>query len=172
MNIIEIIKSRRSVRSFLEKAVEKDKLEYILECAKHAPSAVNYQPWKFYIIQSEEAKEKVRKCYPRGWFKNENIPVYILACIDHSESWKRDYDMKDHGDIDIAIAFEHICLSATEMGLGTCWVCHFDPKLCSEIFDLPEHLEPAILTPLGYPDESKGVKRTDRKDINETTKFL
>ena len=87
------------------------------------------------------------------WFKT--APMYIIASILHDEEWVRG-DGKHHGNIDIAIAVEHLCLAATEQGLATCWVCNFDANLCKEQFGLPENEEPAVIIPLGYAaDEMK-----------------
>lgn len=171
MTQLELITNRRSVRHYSDMKVEREKLDYIMECARLAPSAVNFQPWHFYIIESDESKALIHKCYKRQWFSSPNIPIYIIACIDRSESWKRDYDGKDHGDIDIAIAVEHICLAATEMELATCWVCHFEPTLCKELLNLPENFEPAVIIPLGYPGIDKG-NRTTRKDYNEIVTII
>ena len=88
-----------------------------------------------------------------------------MACVDHNESWHRRVDNKDHADIDIAIAVEHLCLAATEQGLGTCWVCNFDASQCSEILELPGNLEPAVLIPIGYAEDEVTEKK--RKSLNE-----
>lgn len=170
MNFLEIAQKRKSVRQFSSKEIETEKLDYILECVRLAPSAVNFQPWFFYIIKSEESKALIKQCYDRNWFVKAEAPVYILACIDHSQSWKRAYDNKDHGDIDIAIAVEHLCMSAAEQGIGSCWVCHFDPAQCKELFELPENLEPAVIIPLGYPEkeEANNAKRKSLEEICKT----
>lgn len=171
MNVLEIIETRRSIRKYLPQPVEQEKLDYIMECARLAPSAVNFQPWYFYIIQSEEAKEKLYECYHNKWFSTNAAPVFIVACGDKNASWKRKSDMKDHMDIDVAIAFEHICLAATEQGLGTCWVCSFDVEKTRSLFELPDHMEPIAITPLGYPVEEE-VKRTPRKSKEEICKVI
>ena len=75
-----------------------------------------------------------------------------MACTNHEESWHRRADNKDPADIDIAIAVEHLCLAATEQGLGTCWVCNFDASQCSTVLGLPEYIEPAVLIPVGYAE--------------------
>ena len=74
-------------------------------------------------------------------------------------------DNKDHADIDIAIAVEHLCLAATEQGLGTCWVCNFDASQCSTVLGLPEYIEPAVLIPVGYAEDEPVEKK--RKMLNE-----
>lgn len=169
--VLELLRKRCSVRRFSKSPVEQEKLEYILEAASVAPSAVNFQPWLFLVIRKEEQAEKLRRCYPREWFRE--APVYIIACIDHDASWKRANDGKDHGDIDIAIATDHLCTAATDVGLGTCWVCNFDANLCRELFDMPENLEPAVIIPVGYPADADVFATTPkkRKAINEIIKW-
>lgn len=161
---LDLVKARYSVRSYTNQAIEKEKLDYIMECVRLAPSAVNFQPWKFYIVESDEAKNKLCQCYTREWFAT--APIYIMACADHTQSWKRRHEGKDHADVDISIAVEHLCLAATEQGLGTCWVCAFDAALCKSLFNLPEHIEPIALIPLGYPaDEAKEKSRKAMEEI-------
>lgn len=171
MNLLEIIQTRKSVRKYLPKQVEEEKLDYIIECARLAPSAVNFQPWYFYIIRSEEVKEKLYGCYHNKWFSTHVAPVFVVACGDKAASWKRKSDAKDHMDIDVAIAFEHICLAAAEQGLGTCWVCSFDVEKVSSLLNLPENMVPVAITPLGYPDE-KGIRSSPRKTKEEICKVL
>ena len=165
MDFLELVKNRYSCRAYKTLDVEKEKLDYILECVRFAPSAVNKQPWRFHIVSSEDEKAKLQQCYNRDWFKS--APMYVIASILHDEEWVR-ADGKHHGDIDIAIAVEHLCLAATEQGLATCWVCNFDAVLCKQLIVLPESEEPAVLIPLGYAaDEPKEKKR---KAINEIVK--
>lgn len=170
MSLVDIVKKRYSVRSFKDIPVEKEKIIQILESARYAPSAVNYQPWHFIVITDEETKMKIAETYPRTWFKY--APVIIVACGDHNKSWKRK-DGKDHCDIDVAIAVDHMTLTATDLGLGTCWVCAFDAEKCHELLNLPENLEAVALLPLGYPVEEfpKSKKRNDMADIASWEKY-
>ena len=162
--LIDIIRNRYSCRTYLDKPIEEEKLLYLEECMRLAPSAVNLQPWKFRIVRSAEAIEKLRTCYHRSWF-NE-APLYILASVMKDEQWVR-RDKKPHGDIDVAIAVEHLCLAATEQGLGTCWVCNFDVEAARSLFDLPAELEPVALVPIGYPAEGVVVAEKNRKPVEE-----
>jgi nitroreductase len=66
---------------------------------------------------------------------------------------------KDSADIDITIAVDHMALQATELGLGTCWVCNFDVRQCSDILRLPRHIEPVVLLPVGYPNIKPPAKK-------------
>jgi nitroreductase len=165
MDFLELVKNRYSCRAYKALNVEKEELDYILECVRYAPSAVNKQPWRFRIITNEGDKAKLQQCYNRDWFKT--APMYIIASVLHDEEWVR-ADGKHHGDIDIAIAVEHLCLAATEQGLATCWVCNFDAALCKESFALPENEEPAVIIPLGYADDQP--KEKNRKPIEEIVK--
>lgn len=156
----DLARKRCSIRKFSEQTVEQSKIDYILESAQLAPSAVNFQPWHLLLINSEEGKEKIRSCYHREWFNH--APYYIVVCGDHEQSWKRS-DGKDHMDIDAAIITEHICLAAAEQDLGTCWVCNFDATRCKEMFNFPEHIEPVVLIPIGYPSDPELFNETPKK---------
>ena len=163
MDFLELVKRRYSCRNYQPTSIEKEKLDYILECVRFAPSAVNKQPWAFRIISDKEEKEKLRQCYDREWFAT--APTYIMASILHDEEWVR-ADGKHHGNIDIAIAVEHLCLAAAEQGLGTCWVCNFDVEKCAQLFRIPSNEEVAVLIPIGYAaDEAKEKKRKSTTDI-------
>lgn len=161
MDFLELVKNRYSCRAYNPESVEREKQEYIMECVRFAPSAVNRQPWRFRIVSKEEDKAR-QQCYSRDWFKT--APMYVIASILHDEEWVRS-DGKHHGDIDIAIAVEHLCLAATEQGLATCWVCNFDALLCKQIFGLPANEEPAVVIPLGYAADE--IKPKNRKTIEE-----
>ena len=164
MNFLELVKARYSSRNYDARPVEQEKLDYIMECVRLAPSAVNLQPWRFRIVTDKEAIARLQTCYKRDWLST--APCIIVACANHEESWHRRADNKDHADIDVAIAVEHICLAATEQGLATCWVCNFNAEGCREVLQLPENLEPVVLVPIGYPlDECKDKNRKALEEI-------
>ena len=163
MTIKQLIESRFSVRKYKSRKIENDKLLQVLEAARLAPSAVNFQPWHFIVIQNPENLKKIHEVYNRAWIKT--APVIILVCADHSQSWKRASDGKDSADIDIAIAVDHMTLQAAEIELGTCWVCNFDAERCKELFQLPEQIDPLVILPVGYPDLTPADKK--RKKLEE-----
>ena len=152
----KLITSRFSVRSYSGKKVEKEIILQILEAARLAPSAVNFQPWHFIVISDSDILIDFQEVYHRAWFKE--APVCIVVCADHNKSWKRKSDGKDFADVDIAIAVDHLILMATELGLGTCWVCNFDVELARKKLHLPDHIEPLVLVPLGYTTAETPVK--------------
>jgi nitroreductase len=150
-NFLSLASKRYSVRNFLNKTIEEEKLVSVLEAGRIAPSAANFQPWHFIVVRDRATIKKVGEAYPRPWFLE--APVVIIVCGDHEKSWKRG-DGKDFTDVDIAITVDHMTLAAAEAGLGTCWVCNFDAKKISSFFNLPAAIEPIVLLPLGYPGES------------------
>lgn len=169
MNFIEICLARFSARKYTDQPVSDEDLTYILESLQAAPSAVNRQPWKFVVVKSQEARERLQLCYDRDWFKS--APLYIIAYKNKNEEWVRKFDKKPHGDIDVAIAVEHICLAATDCGLGTCWVCNYNPEILAEQFPQTEEYEAVAIIPLGHiaPDCPNNPKvRKDLAAIVET----
>ena len=165
MDFLELTKKRYSCRAYQTRDVEREKVDYVMECVRLAPSAVNKQPWRFHIVRKEEDRAGLQQCYSREWFKT--APMYIVGTVLHDEEWVR-ADGKRHGDIDVAIAVEHLCLAATEQGLATCWVCNFDAERCRQLLGLSEREEPAVLIPLGYAaDEPKAKSCKAMKEISK-----
>lgn len=149
MTFQEVVQKRVSVRDYSTQPIEEQKIEQILEMARLAPSAVNFQPWRFVVITSQEGREAIHQCYPREWAKP--APLFILVCGNYNESWKRKSDNKEYLYVDMGVVIEHICLAATEVDLGSCIICNFDTELCRTAFKLPEHIEPVAIISIGYP---------------------
>lgn len=167
MNFIQLAQTRFSVRNYKSQSIEEEKLKQVLEACRIAPSAANFQPWHFIVINQKEKLEEIYSTYHGKWIKS--APVIIVACSDHSKSWKRGSDGKDSADIDIAIAIDHLTLMATQLKLGTCWVCNFNAELCVEIFKLPRQIEPIALIPIGYPADVPKTK--SRKALDEIVHY-
>ena len=148
MDFLEIAKKRYSVRSYSDRKVETEKLEKILQAAHVAPTAANLQPIHLIAVQSRDGLEKISKA--------ANIygaPLAVIVCADHEKAWVRPFDQKQTGDIDAAILTDHMMLEATELGLGSVWICYFKPDIIRKEFDLPEHLEPINILAIGYANE-------------------
>jgi nitroreductase len=163
MNFTEIINKRFSVRSYTSKKIENEIILEILDAARMAPSAVNFQPWHFIVITDPEKLTQFHEVYHRSWFKE--APVCVVVCADHQQSWKRKSDEKDFADVDAAISIDHLILKATELGIGTCWICNFDTERARTLLCLPEHVEPIAIVPLGYTKAERPEKK--RKAISE-----
>ncbi len=167
MNFLELAKSRFSSRDYLNIPIENEKLLRVLEAGRVAPSAVNRQPWHFVVITKKERLKELSVVYHREWFNN--APVYIFMCGDVDKAWVRSADNKNHLDIDIAIATDHITLQASEIGLATCWICDFDVKQTKKLLNLPKNIEPIVVLTLAYPADKTDIKRHNwkRKNIKE-----
>lgn len=148
MDFIEIAKQRYSVRKYTEKKVETEKLNMILEAAHVAPTAANRQPIRLIAVQSEEGLAKISNAADIY-----GAPLAIIVCADHSKAWVRPFDKKQSGDIDASILTDHMMLQATELGLGSVWICYFKPDVIRKEFGLPDNLEPVNILAVGYSDE-------------------
>lgn len=148
MNFLNIAKQRFSVRSYTGQAVEKEKLDKILEAAHVAPTAANLQPAQLIVVQSEDGLAKIGRAA-----NIYGVPLAIIVCADHEKAWVRPFDKKQTGDIDTSILTDHMMLQATELGLGSVWICYFKPDVISREFKLPDHLEPVNILAVGYSNE-------------------
>ncbi|MDR1129853.1 MAG: nitroreductase family protein [Prevotellaceae bacterium] len=163
MKFIELATKRFSARKYTARKVEPEKLQQILEAGRIAPTACNSQPFKLLVIESDEGLEKLKKAY-----KTPDAPLAIIVCSDHEQCWKRPFDQKKSGDIDASIVTDHIMLQAAELGLGSVWVCNFDPEIIREEFKIPGNLEPVNLLFAGYSaDEAPNPRHFIRKNMNE-----
>ena len=149
MKFLDIAKARYSVRTYKDIKVENDKLNKILEAAHVAPTAANLQPVRLLVVQDEATLSKI------GNAANiYHAPLAIVVCIDHSKAWKRPFDGKLTTDIDASIITDHMMLEATELGLGSVWICYFKPDVLKSELNLPEGLEPVNILAIGYADEA------------------
>lgn len=156
MDFLELATSRYSVRDFSSKPVEEWKIEKILQTAKVAPTAVNYQPQKLYVVKSPEAVAKLAAIRPLF-----GAPLAVIVCYDVNRSWKNSRDEgHDSGEVDAAIVCTHMMLQAWELGIGSCWMGAFSPAAVSEAFGIPANEHPVAILPLGYPAD--GCKPSER----------
>jgi nitroreductase len=144
-------------------------LEKILNAGRLAPSACNYQPWRFLVVSSGEVLHRVRESYNREWFKT--APHVLVATGIKSEAWVRSFDGYCSVETDVAIAMTHILLAAENEGIGACWVAAFDPGLLRKALNIDKAFEIYALSPLGYPKpgyrKSTGKKRKPLDNIVE-----
>jgi len=172
MEYTDLIRTRESIRNYdPDRPVAKVILEKILNAGRLAPSACNYQPWKFLVISSPFMLEKVRACYNREWFKDAPHILVVLGLRD--QAWNRSYDGYNSIETDVAIALTHIILAAENEGIGTCWIEAYNPSLLREALNLNENQLIFGITPLGYP--GSGFKKTqikNRKELKDIVEFL
>ena len=161
MTVIEAIRGRYSCRAYQERNIEQEKLDQLFEAARLAPSAKNTQDWRFIIVTDKETKRQVAAT-TNGPDVFEKAGAIIAACSNS------DYVMRCGqaiGPIDVAIALEHICLQATDLGLATCWIGSFDPEKVRRILGIPDDIAIIELMTVGYPADSP--KTTNREPIEK-----
>lgn len=170
MDLMTVLKERYSCRKFSDKKVEKEKLDAILEAARLAPTAVNFQPQRLFVLESSESLNKLKECTPYYF----DAPVAVLVCYDKSVSWKRKFDGSDFGVIDASIVGTQMMLEVVNQGLGATWVGYFDPAVVSKVYELPDNLEPVAIFPIGYPadDAAPSPMHFDRHELAEIVKYL
>ena len=157
MDFLNLAKKRCSVRAYEDRPVEADKLNQILEAGRIAPTGANRQPQRLIVVTGEEDQSRLAR--GANTFK---APLAIIVCADHRASWKRSYDRKDISDIDASIVTDHMMLEATSLDLGTCWICHFNPEIIRNEFNIPDQVEPINILAIGYASDA--LKPSDRHD--------
>ena len=172
MEFYSLIAQRESIRSFdPSRKVESDVLQRILGAGRLAPSAVNFQPWQFWVISSPEMLQQVKACYNRPWF--QEVPQILTVVGDLSRAWVRKDDGYNSLETDLAIAMCHLILAAENEGVATCWVEAFQPELLKEALDLKENQRVFAITPLGYPRQGFTKKNhKQRKPLDEIVRFI
>ncbi len=154
MNILEIIKNRRSVRDFTDQKIPESAIKVLVEALRWAPSAGNLQSRKFYFVFNEDVRNKLAQA---GFRENlvsfiVRAPLVVVACADeriasqYGERGKHLYCIQD-----TAASIQNLLLAAHDLGLGTCWTGAFKEDRVREILGLPENLRPVVIVPVGYP---------------------
>ncbi|MEM2104277.1 MAG: nitroreductase family protein [Candidatus Bathyarchaeia archaeon] len=172
MNVIEAIKTRRSIRKFKTDPVEEEKIQNVLEAARWAPSWANTQCWEFILVKNSETKKRLAETLTGGnpaLDAVKNAPVVIVACAKLGVSgYKSGKAVTDKGDFfmfDVALALQNLTLAAHSLGLGTVHVGAFDAKKAAEILEVPDGVSVVELMPLGYPSESPPPR--SRKELKD-----
>jgi len=177
MDVLEVIKTRRSIRRFLDKPVEDEKLTAILEAIRMSPSWANFQCWRFIVVKDHSLREKISELSyveallaPLGFRANPakkglaEAPIVIVACADPSRSgviWNQHYYMTDMG-----IASQNLMLAAHSLGLGSVFVGVFDEEQVRHLLNIPSNIRIIGLFPIGYPREEK-KEGPPRKPLQE-----
>ena len=177
MDFFDLVNKRESVRGYLDKEVEKEKILKIIEAARVAPSACNAQPWKFVIVNDKNLVGKIAEnLYDPMIGINKfalTSPVFIVVIGEKRNLTSKMGELikkKDYTSMDIGIVSEHLCLAATELGLGTCMMGWFKEKNIKKLIDIPMNKEIHLVISLGYYDE-KVTRRKIRKNIDEIYSF-
>ena len=162
MDVMEAIRTRRSVRGYKAEPIPQETLDQVLEAFRLAPSANNEQPWKLIVVSEAEVRKKVAEVCWNQTFIAE-APIVLVACGLPNQS-------QIGGQItsvwvDVAIAVDHLTLAARSLGLGTCWIGAFEEDGLKKLLGIPKDVRVVAVTPLGYPRREGGTAR--RKPIRE-----
>lgn len=168
MEFKDVIEKRYSVRGYLDKEVETEKLEYVLKAATIAPTGTNAQPFKVYVIDTKKYPEELTEICSAKWFRQAPLVLAVVAVRD--EAWIRPWDKKNIADIDATIVMDHIILAATDVGLGTCYIAAFKKNAAHRFLKLGENEEVVLMTPLGYGDAEP--RETPRKELDEFVVYI
>lgn len=167
MDVYEAIRKRKSVRKYMEKEVEQEKLMRILEAARLAPSAANKQEWRFVVVRDKEKRQKLSEAAKNQRFVAE-APIVIVCCAE------TDYHEMTCGQlcypIDVAIAIDHMTLIAVEEGLGTCWIGAFFEDKVKSMLNIPDDIRVVELLTLGYPKDDS-IKEKSRLALERIVKW-
>lgn len=178
MALLDIIRHRRSIRRYLDKPVEREKIMLCLEAARLAPSACNSQPWKFIVVDDRQLKDRLCRAafsgiYSVGSFAKK-APV-IVAVVSEKAKFIARVGGLFRGTrfylIDIGIATEHFVLQAEELGLGTCWLGWFNEGAVKSILNVPRDRKIDALLALGYYDRAKLGQPHDREPMEKISAF-
>jgi len=176
MNFIDLVRERRSIRKYQNKPVEKEKIMLCLETVRLAPSACNSQPYKFFILDNKDIKNKFASAVFSGIylpckFAAQAPVLIILVRVPQkiTASFGNKIQNTNFSLIDLGIAGEHFALQAQELGLGSCWIGWFDKNETKKFLNLKEDEIPEIIFSLGYPAENPPERK--KKNINEIAIF-
>lgn len=161
MRINELIVKRKSCRGFQNKEIDVTNIMKLLEAARWAPSGKNGQPWRFVIVKDKVIINKIAECsIYKEWMKEAN--AFIVVYLDKEKSYHYKKDLQG-----IGAAIENICLQATEMKIGTCWIGEIlsNELLVNNIIGVPESYELMAVICIGY--EKANERRTGRLELDE-----
>jgi nitroreductase len=165
MDVRQAINVRRSVREYSPQPLPPDLVQRLKAALRSAPSACNYQPWRFLLVFDADLRQRVaRACRERMWIAG--APLIVVACGLPASAYPRMAGKHNSADIDVAIAVDHLTLAAVEEGLGTCWLGAFDEDAVKGLLGVPADVRVVAMTPVGYPAASglnRPLNETDRK---------
>jgi nitroreductase len=148
--VLEVIKGRRSVRSFKPDPIPEEHLKLILEAGLWAPSGGNAQPWEFVLVREKQVIDKIRLFSP-GLFGDPY--ALIVLCVNKNRIKRRDESGKQIALMDVAMAAQNMMLEAYYLGVGSCPIASFNKTAIKELLDMPDHVDPVLMVSLGYPEK-------------------
>ena len=150
MNVLDAIRTRRSVRSSAAKPIPAEVMDRMRQALRLAPSACNVQPWRFiFVTDAGLRREVAQAANGQKWMADAS--VIVVGCGLPQQAYKKMGGYGNSVDVDVAIALDHLTLAAVAEGLGTCWIGAFDEAKVKGLLGIPEQVKVVAMTPLGYP---------------------
>ncbi len=170
MEFAALAKERFSCRAFTEQPVEQEKINKILEAGIAAPTAVNRQPYKIWVMKSEQAQKTIQDVTRFSF----GAKLFFVVGANAEPAWVRKYDDRNFADVDASIVATHMMMEIQDLGLGTTWVGHFDAPKLKELY--PEMAAYDLLTifPVGYPAQTSeaSAHHGKRNSVEEMVSVL
>lgn len=170
MDVLEVIKKRRSIRAYTDEKVSEENVERLIEAARWAPSAGNTQPLELAVVTDNEIKRKLSEAALNQIFI-QSAPVVFVVCGNKSRS-SRSYGNRGinlYSIQDTAAATQNILLTAQELGLVTCWVGAFNEQDVAKAVNAPKNIRPVAIIPVGHPAEKRVAPQ--RRPFNEIVHY-
>jgi nitroreductase len=169
MNVLEAIRLRRSVRAYASTPIPDEVMERMHQALRFAPSACNFQPWRFIFVTEAELRHKIARAANEQLFIAD-APLIVVGCGLPDQAYTGMGGRGNSVEIDVAIALDHLTLAAVAEDLGTCWIGAFDEQQVRRLLEVPPNAKVVAMTPLGYPastDMIAPVRNDDRKNPSE-----
>ena len=167
MDFLELAKERYSVRKMKPEKIKQEDLDKILEAARLSPTAKNLQRERLLVVDTEDGIEKLKQCTSCDF----GASTIIVISYEKDDEQNESEDSRKYGLIDTGIVVTHMCLEATNLGLGTTIVGLFDRELIQKLFNIPAKYQPELLLPIGYIDRKPSILHEKRKPIEELVKY-
>lgn len=165
MDFLQLAQKRYSCRSLTAEPLTSSELDAIIQAARLAPSAMNKQPWKIFLMESPEAKQAMEQVMHNTF----GAGTFLVLAADPNQAWQRSYDGKNFADVDLTIAASHMLLEIQQLGLGTTWVGSFDAPGLKRLFPIMKDLDLLAILPIGHPaaDAAPSERHPLRKSTQE-----
>ncbi len=167
MTVEEAIRTRKSVRQYLDKPIEDEKIRALLEAARLAPSASNRQEGRFVVVTDEGTRKKLITAAANQKFVGE--AACVIACCAETDMHQMKCGQLCY-PIDVAIQIDHMTLRAVELGLGTCWIGAFYEDQVKDILGIPDAVRVVELLTVGYPADTS-VKSKNRLSLDQIVHY-
>ena len=169
MDFEQVAKERYSCRNFLPKEVEQEKIEKILEMARIAPTAKNLQPFKIYILKSEESLKKLDSVTDCRY----GAPLVFFLTYNKKEQWENPFEKDIHSGVeDVSIVATHMMLEAKNLGLESVWCNWYPNTKLEKLLNIPEDERSVLFLAVGYGDAKPSPLHDKKKDIKKLVQYL